>query len=707
MRTRHIATIPLLVVGTASLLLSFTARAATQTISQSFVPLIGVTAVPNPLTLPEGGGEVTYRYAVKSFLKEAPLSNVSVLDDHCSPVLQTGGDLNGNGKLDIDETWRYSCTTKLVSTTKSVVTASGFSGSLHAVQNAHATVVVGSTDVPPLIGIINITKVAYPLFLPVQGGDITFTYRVNNPGLVPLNNVKVIDDHCSAMSGKLGDTNGNDLLDLSEVWIYHCKAHLDKTTTNTVSVSAFAGNMRAAGSAEITVTVEKLPAPPPSTSFWAMLIDASGSILAITAFSGAALLVLLIYFYTKSGVKRRRFILRVFLLLIFSGGAIGSAYNLLYRQPTKSGEAVADNLFGWKFPITKFPITGPSDASYSAIRDPGGIPSGLPVRLKIPIIGVDSVIEDALITKDGRMDVPVGSVDVAWFALGPQPGALGSAVIGGHFGIRNGVKFVFYDLDKLKEGNKVFIEDDMGKVLEFVVRAVELFDRNGDATTVFSSDDGIAHLNLITCEGVWNQVNGGYPKRRVVFTDALLSKNVAVTTGRTDLLSENSSVLNNISFDRNLQFGTQGIDVAALQTVLEQKKLLIIQPGVAKGYFGTLTLTGLRQYQRSIGLSPTGIFDSTTRAKLISEIAMIRSPAFPIAGTTGIDSSFPSTFPANTGAFVDSWRSFLLFLFGIFPFTIVSATVFLLISVAGIILVLVNWWGATERVPQEPGQTTQ
>ena len=191
-----------------------------------------------------------------------------------------------------------------------------------------------------------------------------------------------------------------------------------------------------------------------------------------------------------------------------------------------STNVLPDKLFGWKFPVVKFPSTGSVNNSlaYSDIRDPGGIPRGLPVRLKIPAISVDSAIEDALVTSDGRMDVPAGSINVAWFALGPHPGQVGSAVIGGHFGIQNGVPFVFYNLDKLKVGDKVYILDDKNQTLAFQVRSVKSFDRNGDTTTVFTSSDGLSHLNLITCEGVWNQVNGAYPQRLVVFTDSIPSE---------------------------------------------------------------------------------------------------------------------------------------------------------------------------------------
>ncbi|HSW88391.1 MAG TPA: class F sortase [Candidatus Saccharimonadales bacterium] len=190
----------------------------------------------------------------------------------------------------------------------------------------------------------------------------------------------------------------------------------------------------------------------------------------------------------------------------------------------------SDKSLGWKFPISKFPLTGSNGKliAYSSVRDPGGIPQGLPVRLQIPSIGVNTAIEDALITPDGRMDVPAGSVNVAWFSLGPHPGQVGSAVIGGHFGIENGKPFVFYNLDKLKVDDKIFIVDDGGNTLAFVVRAVKSFDRNGDSTTVFTSNDGLAHLNLITCEGIWNQVNGNYPQRLVIFTDAIPAEGAVV-----------------------------------------------------------------------------------------------------------------------------------------------------------------------------------
>jgi len=197
-----------------------------------------------------------------------------------------------------------------------------------------------------------------------------------------------------------------------------------------------------------------------------------------------------------------------------------SFFAFIQSRQNKLADNLPDASFGWKFPVAKFPLPIPSEdlLAYSNIRI-SSLPQGLPVRLKIPIIGVDAAIEDAAITPGGRMDVPANSVNVAWFALGPHPGDVGSAVIGGHYGIRNNVPFVFYNLDKLAVGDKVYIVNDKNQTITFQVRSIKLFDQNADATTVFTSSDGLAHLNLITCEGVWNKINNSYPERRVVFTD--------------------------------------------------------------------------------------------------------------------------------------------------------------------------------------------
>ena len=145
---------------------------------------------------------------------------------------------------------------------------------------------------------------------------------------------------------------------------------------------------------------------------------------------------------------------------------------------------------------------------------------GLPVRLKIPEIGVNAAIDSLGLTPDGSMDIPKGPNDVAWFNLGHRPGENGSAVIAGHYGTwKNGQGSVFDNLHKLSKGDMLYIGDDNGSVISFTVREIIKYDPKADTADIFSSDDGKAHLNLITCEGTWNKNSKSYSERLVVFTD--------------------------------------------------------------------------------------------------------------------------------------------------------------------------------------------
>ncbi len=117
------------------------------------------------------------------------------------------------------------------------------------------------------------------------------------------------------------------------------------------------------------------------------------------------------------------------------------------------------------------------------------------------------------------MGVPALPTDVAWYSLGPKPGQIGSAVLAGHVDWYGGVTGVFADLDTLAPGDTVVILDDYGSEISFVVREVRAYGSGDDATDVFVSTDGVAHLNLVTCTGIWDRDAGQYTKRLVVFSD--------------------------------------------------------------------------------------------------------------------------------------------------------------------------------------------
>lgn len=149
---------------------------------------------------------------------------------------------------------------------------------------------------------------------------------------------------------------------------------------------------------------------------------------------------------------------------------------------------------------------------------------GLPLRLRIPSINLDSFVEHVGVTSLGAMDTPKILEDVAWYQLGPHPGDIGSAVMTGHYGWKNGRVSAFDELSRVKIGDKVFVEDDKGVVISFVVHEVRKYDPQADTTDIFSSSDSLAHLNLITCNGTWNKVEKSYTNRLIVFTDRIIKK---------------------------------------------------------------------------------------------------------------------------------------------------------------------------------------
>lgn len=152
----------------------------------------------------------------------------------------------------------------------------------------------------------------------------------------------------------------------------------------------------------------------------------------------------------------------------------------------------------------------------SRITSENGSPTS-PKRLIIPRIDVNAAVEDVGITLRGAMGIPESTIDVGWFNHGPRPGENGSAVIAGHLNGELGEAGVFADLHKLKAGDKLYIEDSRGESIAFVVREHRQYDP-GYADDVFRASDS-AHLNLITCDGIWNELQKGYSKRLVVFAD--------------------------------------------------------------------------------------------------------------------------------------------------------------------------------------------
>jgi LPXTG-site transpeptidase (sortase) family protein len=139
-----------------------------------------------------------------------------------------------------------------------------------------------------------------------------------------------------------------------------------------------------------------------------------------------------------------------------------------------------------------------------------------PARLIVPALGVDTAVEHVGITAKGNMGTPKNFENVAWYKYGAVPGEEGSAVIVGHVVDRLFLPSVFNHLDTLKKRDDIYVIQEDGQRVHFIVTAVETFDYEDIPLETIFNQKGAARLRLITCTGDWVQNEKTYNQRVVV-----------------------------------------------------------------------------------------------------------------------------------------------------------------------------------------------
>jgi sortase A len=146
---------------------------------------------------------------------------------------------------------------------------------------------------------------------------------------------------------------------------------------------------------------------------------------------------------------------------------------------------------------------------------------GVPVKLLIPQLAVEALVESVGMDSKGRMDIPKNADNVAWYNLGYKPGEKGNAVIAGHFDKATGAPAVFYNLEKLNKGDRIIAIDERGKSSTFSITRITSYpDNNFPLQEVFGKAKK-PMLNLITCDGKWNNKTKSYSHRTVVYAEMI------------------------------------------------------------------------------------------------------------------------------------------------------------------------------------------
>ena len=195
----------------------------------------------------------------------------------------------------------------------------------------------------------------------------------------------------------------------------------------------------------------------------------------------------------------KNFLLRAMLVLVFSSGALYLfSYSVFLSRGIDLG-VLAEETVNIKF--SESAVVGVS---------PDQQKKTVPARLEVPTLHINTVIASSGLDKRGMMQISDDPNEVAWFNLGPSPGQAGSAVISGHYGWKDHTPAVFDSLYKIRIGDVIQVEDSNGLTTTIVVRKMERYFSGSVAKEVFQSKDGKSHLNLITCEGDWNDDSKSY-----------------------------------------------------------------------------------------------------------------------------------------------------------------------------------------------------
>ncbi len=138
----------------------------------------------------------------------------------------------------------------------------------------------------------------------------------------------------------------------------------------------------------------------------------------------------------------------------------------------------------------------------------------VPARLRIPTIDVDTKVE--VVGKDtkGRMDVPKQTDQVGWYQYGAKANQTGNVILAGHLDDTDGPA-VFYDLAKVKQGQRIEVSSKTGEKVSYVVTNVKSYPVDQAPVGSIFGATLAQRLTLITCIGTFTQ-SKGYDERLVV-----------------------------------------------------------------------------------------------------------------------------------------------------------------------------------------------
>lgn len=142
-----------------------------------------------------------------------------------------------------------------------------------------------------------------------------------------------------------------------------------------------------------------------------------------------------------------------------------------------------------------------------------------PVEVVVTSVSIEADVRPVGVAADGQMQLPANPAVLGWYRYGAAPAAgAGSVVLGGHLDSRRFGLGPLVGLREVAAGDRVTLRMSDGRRLEYVVRRVDRYDRQGLPQELFSRT-GAERLRLVTCGGEFDPDAGGYQENLVVTAD--------------------------------------------------------------------------------------------------------------------------------------------------------------------------------------------
>jgi sortase (surface protein transpeptidase) len=147
----------------------------------------------------------------------------------------------------------------------------------------------------------------------------------------------------------------------------------------------------------------------------------------------------------------------------------------------------------------------------------------VPVRICIPVIGVNATVLQLGLNADRTVQVPPLSEvgDAGWYRNSPAPGEDGPTIILGHINSAQYGPGVFVNLGRLHPGAIVSVARADGAVATFRISRVGEYSKTAFPTQLVYGNTAGPTVRLITCGGTFNSATRSYEDNIVAFGELI------------------------------------------------------------------------------------------------------------------------------------------------------------------------------------------